>query len=43
VTVGTTGQRSFCTDASGVIRFNTGGVVNGGPSPNCATGDSPLQ
>src|SRR5579863_10468101 len=31
VTVGTTGQRSFCTDASGVIRFNTGGVVNGGP------------
>jgi type IV pilus assembly protein PilA len=43
VTVGTTGQRSFCTDASGVIRFNTAGTVNAGPSPNCATGDSPLQ
>jgi type IV pilus assembly protein PilA len=42
-TVGTTGQRSFCTDASGVIRFNTKGTVNAGPSPNCATGDSPLQ
>ena len=25
VSVGTTGQRSFCTDASGVIRFNTQG------------------
>src|SRR5579863_10166409 len=28
VTVGTTGQRAFCTDASGVIRFNTAGTVN---------------
>jgi len=43
VTVGTTGQRSFCTDASGVIRFNTQGTTNAGPSPNCAVGDSPLQ
>ena len=43
ITVGTTGQRSFCSDASGVIRFNTNGVVNPGPSPNCATSDSPLQ
>ena len=43
VTVGTTGQRSFCSDGSGVIRFNTAGTVNAGPSPNCATGDSPLQ
>jgi type IV pilus assembly protein PilA len=43
ITVGTTGQRSFCSDASGVIRFNTAGVVNPGPSPNCAVGDSPLQ
>jgi type IV pilus assembly protein PilA len=43
VTVGTTGQTSYCTDASGVIRFNPSGTVNGGPSPNCATTDSPLQ
>ena len=43
VTVGTTGQRSFCTDASGVIRFNTQGTTIAGPSPNCAVGDSPLQ
>jgi type IV pilus assembly protein PilA len=43
ITVGTTGQRSFCSDASGVIRFNTAGTKNTGPSPNCATGDSPLQ
>ena len=43
ITVGTTGQRSFCSDASGVIRFNTTGAQNAGPSPNCATGDSPLQ
>jgi type IV pilus assembly protein PilA len=26
VTVGTTGQRAFCSDASGVIRFNATGV-----------------
>jgi type IV pilus assembly protein PilA len=43
VTVGTTGQRSFCTDASGVIRYNSAGTVNAGPSPNCAFGDPPLQ
>jgi hypothetical protein len=43
VTVGTTGQTSYCTDASGVIRFNPVGTVNGGPSPNCATTDAPLQ
>jgi type IV pilus assembly protein PilA len=43
VTVGTTGQTSYCTDASGVIRFNPLGVKNGGPSPNCATTDAPLQ
>jgi prepilin-type N-terminal cleavage/methylation domain-containing protein len=43
VTVGTTGQTSYCTDASGVIRFNPTGTVNGGPSPNCASTDSPLQ
>ncbi len=43
VTVGTTGQTSYCSDPSGVIRFNPVGTVNGGPSPNCATTDSPLQ
>jgi type IV pilus assembly protein PilA len=43
VTVGTTGQTSYCTDASGVIRFNPTGTVNAGPSPNCATTDAPLQ
>jgi type IV pilus assembly protein PilA len=43
VTVGTTGQTSYCTDASGVIRFNPAGTVNAGPSPNCATTDAPLQ
>jgi len=43
ITVGTTGQRSFCSDSSGVIRFNTQGTTNAGPSPNCATGDKPLQ
>src|SRR5580692_6599618 len=43
VTVGTTGQTSYCSDPSGVIRFNAAGATNGGPSPNCATTDSPLQ
>jgi type IV pilus assembly protein PilA len=38
-----TGQRSFCTDATGVIRYNVNGTQNAGPSPACATGDSPLQ
>jgi type IV pilus assembly protein PilA len=27
ITVGTTGQRAFCSDASGVIRFNATGVA----------------
>ena len=43
VTVGTTGQRAFCSDASGVIRQNAAGTANAGPSPNCATTDNPLQ
>jgi type IV pilus assembly protein PilA len=43
VTVGSSGLRSFCTDASGVIRFNSSGTPNAGPAPNCALGDSPLQ
>jgi hypothetical protein len=43
VAQGTTGQTSYCTDASGVIRFNPSGAVNGGPSPACASTDSSLQ
>ncbi len=43
ITVGTTGQDSYCSDASGTIRYNTAGTVNAGPSPNCATTDQPLQ
>ena len=42
VTLGTTGQRAFCSDASGVIFFNPTGVVAPAP-PNCLTSDSPLQ
>jgi type IV pilus assembly protein PilA len=41
-TVGTTGQRAFCSDASGVIRFNPTGAV-APVSPNCLTTDNPLQ
>ena len=43
VTVGTTGQTSYCSDASGVIRFNPTGATNAGPAPNCASTDAPLQ
>jgi type IV pilus assembly protein PilA len=41
-TVGTTGQRAFCSDASGVIRFNPTGAV-APVSPNCLATDNPLQ
>jgi type IV pilus assembly protein PilA len=34
VTIGTTGQRGFCSDASGVIRFNTSGTTTI-TAPNC--------
>ncbi|HTZ73289.1 MAG TPA: prepilin-type N-terminal cleavage/methylation domain-containing protein [Candidatus Aquilonibacter sp.] len=43
ITEGTTGQQSYCSDASGVIRFNAVGTLNPGPSPNCAASDPPLQ
>jgi type IV pilus assembly protein PilA len=43
ITEGTTGQESYCSDASGVIRFNAIGTLNPGPSPNCAATDAPLQ
>ena len=35
VTVGTTGQRSFCSDASGVIRYNAAGGTPGYTAPLC--------
>ena len=34
ITTGTTGQRGFCSDASGVIRFNSAGTP-AQTSPNC--------
>jgi type IV pilus assembly protein PilA len=43
VTYGQTGQMSYCSDESGVIRFNPAGTANAGPSPTCAATDSPLQ
>ena len=41
ITVGTTGQRGFCSDASGVIRYNAAGTPQK-TSPNC-TDTSILQ
>jgi len=41
VTVGTTGQRAFCSDATGVIRFNPTGAVAPAP-PLCLTTDLPI-
>ena len=34
ITTGTTGQRGFCSDASGVIRFNSAGTPQQ-TAPNC--------
>jgi len=42
VTVGTTGQRGFCSDASGVIRFDPTGVATYA-APLCAVAMAPLQ
>ena len=36
VTVGQTGQRAFCSNQSGVIRFNTTGAAIGTAAGNCA-------
>jgi type IV pilus assembly protein PilA len=41
--VGTTGQRAFCSDPSGVIRFNTTGTISGANGYSCNTSDNPLQ
>jgi len=42
VSTGTTGQRSFCTDASGVIRFDPTGTAPTAAS-TCPSGLAPLQ
>jgi type IV pilus assembly protein PilA len=39
--VGTSGQRAFCSDASGVIRANPTGAVAPAP-PLCLTTDNPI-
>jgi type IV pilus assembly protein PilA len=42
VTIGTTGQRAFCSDSSGLIRVNPTGTATYIP-PNCDASQSPLQ
>jgi len=42
VSVGTSGQRAFCSDASGVIRSNSTGTLSY-TSPNCSATQTPLQ
>jgi type IV pilus assembly protein PilA len=36
ITVGTTGQRAFCADMSGVLHYNTAGTAIGTAAGNCA-------
>jgi prepilin-type N-terminal cleavage/methylation domain-containing protein len=43
VTVGTTGQRSFCTDASGVLRYDATGTAATLTNALCPVALSPLQ
>jgi type IV pilus assembly protein PilA len=43
VTTGTTGQRSFCSDASGVIRFDATGAQATAANSLCPVALSPLQ
>jgi len=43
VTVGTTGQRSFCSDASGVIRFDPAGATAALTNALCPVALAPLQ
>jgi len=43
VTVGQTGQRYFCSDQSGVIRFDQTNTVYGTAGLNCLLTASPLQ
>jgi type IV pilus assembly protein PilA len=42
VTLGTTGQTSYCSDGTGVIRQNPTGALNAGTGGLCVTTDSPL-
>jgi type IV pilus assembly protein PilA len=41
VTVGTTGQRGFCSDATGVIRYNSAGT-SGYTAPSCNIAQNPI-
>ena len=43
VSIGTTGQRSFCTDASGVIRFDPTGTTPAPAGVICPVAMNPLQ
>lgn len=43
VTVGTTGQRAFCSDQSGVIQYNTTGTAIGTAAGSCAAVGNVLQ
>jgi type IV pilus assembly protein PilA len=43
VSVGTTGQRSFCSDASGVIRFDPTGNTPAPAGVSCPVAMNPLQ
>jgi type IV pilus assembly protein PilA len=43
VTTGTTGNRSFCSDASGVIRFDSTGTKATAANALCPTTLNPLQ
>lgn len=40
--LGTTGQTSYCSDGTGVIRQNPTGALNAGSNGQCATTDAPL-
>jgi type IV pilus assembly protein PilA len=42
-TVGTTGQRQFCSDATGVIRYDPTGAASMYTAPLCGASFSPLQ
>jgi type IV pilus assembly protein PilA len=43
INVGTTGQRSFCTDASGVVRFDPTGAAPANAPPLCSPALQALQ
>lgn len=43
VNIGTTGQRGFCSDHSGVVRFDPAGAAAGTADDGCDTGQAPIQ